>query len=219
MKPNRHAGAALAGSALLLVGGGAALAASGNGDRGTRCNERLAKIAEKRGVSVEQLQADLNARLLARIDAAEKAGRISSERAAALRARVSGRSLCAGRHHVRARIAVRGMLRAAAEFLGLDRTELRAQLPGSSLAGLAQKQDKSVSELEAALVAPAKERLARAVASGNIRQAHANAALDRLESAAERLATRVFPPSSSSSKARSARRALWQALRPFLVSS
>jgi hypothetical protein len=194
MRPNRHAGAALAGSVLLLVGGGGALAASGDGDRATRCDERLAKIAEERGVSVEQLQAELKTRLLARIDAAEKARRISSKRAVALRARVSGGSLCVGRHHVRARIAVRGMLRAAAEFLWLGRTELRAQLPGSSLAGLAQKQGKSVSELEDAMAAPAKERLARAVASGTITQARADATLDRLETAAERLAAKVFPP-------------------------
>jgi hypothetical protein len=194
MSRSRHAGAVLAGSALLLVGGGGALAAAGGGERATRCDERLAKIAEERGVSVEQLQAELKTRLLARIDAAEKAGRISSERAVALRARVSGGSLCAGRHHVRARIAVRGMLRAAAEFLGLEPAELRAQLPGSSLAGLAQKQGKSVSELEDAMAAPAKERLARAVASGTITQARADAALDRLETAAERLAAKVFPP-------------------------
>jgi hypothetical protein len=195
MRLNRHAAGALTGSALLLVGGGAALAAAGDGGRGTRCDQRLAKIAEKRGVSVEQLQADLKARLLARIDAEEKAGRISSERAAALRTRVSEGTLCAGRHHVRARIAVRGMLRAAADFLGLDREELRAQLPGNSLVGLAETQGKSVSALEAAMIAPAKERLAKAVTNGKITQARADAALKRLESAAERLATKVFPTS------------------------
>ena len=195
MRLNRHAAGAITASALLLVGGGAALAAAGDGDRGTRCDQRLAKIAEKRGVSVEQLQADLKARLLARIDAAEKAGRISSERAATLRTRVSEGTLCAGRHHVRARIAVRGMLRAAADFLGLDREELRAQLPGNSLAGLAEKQGKSVSALEAAMIAPAKERLAKAVTNGTITQARADVALARLERAAERLATKVFPTS------------------------
>jgi len=195
MRLNRHAAGAITASALLLVGGGAALAAAGAGDRGTRCDQRLAKIAEKRGVSVEQLQADLKARLLARIDAAEKAGRISSERAATLRTRVSEGTLCAGRHHVRARIAVRGMLRAAADFLGLDREELRAQLPGNSLAGLAEKQGKSVSALEAAMIAPAKERLAKAVTNGTITQARADVALARLERAAERLATKVFPTS------------------------
>ncbi len=193
MRRNRHAAAALAGSALLLVGGGAALAASGDGDRGTRCDERLAKIAEKRGVTVEQLQADLKARLLARVDAAEKAGRISPERAAALRTRVSEGSLCGGRRHVKVRIAVRGMMRGAASFLGLDRAELRSQLPGTSLAGLAQKQGKSVAALEAAMVAPAKTRLAKAVANGRITQARADTALERLAKAADRLATKVFP--------------------------
>jgi hypothetical protein len=193
MRLNRQAAAALAGSAVLLVGGGAALAASGDGSRGTRCDERLAKIAERRGVTVEQLQTDLKARLLARIDAAEKAGRISSERAAALRTRVSEGSLCGGRQHVRARIAVHGMVRAAAGFLGLDRAELRAQLPGNSLAVLAEKQRQSASALEAAMVAPAKARLAKAVANGRITQTRADLALERLEKAAERLAVKVFP--------------------------
>ena len=192
MRPNRQAAAALAGSAVLLVCGGAALAASGDGNRGIRCDERLGKIAQRRGVTVEQLQTDLKARLFARIDAAEKAGRISSERAAALRTRVSEGTLCGGRH-VRARIAVHGMVRAAADFLGIDRVELRAQLPGSSLAVLAEKQGKSVSALEGAMVAPAKARLATAVANGRITQTRADLALERLEKAAERLAAKVFP--------------------------
>ena len=85
------------------------------------------------------------------------------------------------------------MLSAASDFLRLDRAELRAQLPGSSLAALAEKQGKTVSALEAAMVAPAKARLAKAVANGRITQARADAALKRLETAAERLATKVFP--------------------------
>ncbi len=118
MRLNRHAVGVFAASAMLLVGGGAALAASGDGDRRRPCNERLAKIAEKRGVSVEQLKADAKARVLARIDAAEKAGRLSPERAASLRKRVEAANLCVAGKHVRARLAGRGMLRAAADFLG-----------------------------------------------------------------------------------------------------
>jgi hypothetical protein len=156
------------------------------------CQERLAKIAENRGVSVEQLQADIKARLVARIDAAEKAGRISSERAAQLRQRVSAGSLCGARQHVRARIAARSMLKAAADFLDLNREQLRAQLPGTSLAGLAQKQGKTASELEAAMVAPAKARLAKAVADEKLSQDRANEILAKLEQGAERLATHVF---------------------------
>ena len=163
MMINRYAAATLVGAGALLIGGGVAVAGPGDGDRGARCDERLAKIAEERGVSVEQLEADIEARLLARIDAAEKAGRISSERATKLRERVSEGNLCQGARHARGRIAARGMMRAAAEFLGLDREELREQLPGNSLADLAKKQGKSVDALKAAMVAPAKERLAKAV--------------------------------------------------------
>ena len=193
MRMNRHVVGAFVASALLLVGGGAALAASGDGDRSARCEERLAKAAEKRGVSVEQLQADMEARLLARIDAAEKAGRISPERAARLHERVADASLCGARKHARARFAVRGMVKAAAAFLGLDRAELKAQLPGNSLAGLAEKQGKSTESLMAAMVAPAKARLAKAVADGKVTQARATMAAERLDKLAERLAMKVFP--------------------------
>jgi hypothetical protein len=85
------------------------------------------------------------------------------------------------------------MLHAAARFLGLDREELREQLPGTSLAALAEKQGKSVSALEAAMVAPAKHRLAKAVADGKLTQARADAVLERLEAAADSLAHHVFP--------------------------
>lgn len=189
---NRYAAGALAAAAMLLVGGGAALAAAGDGDRGARCEERLVRAAEKRGVSVEQLTADVKARLLARIETAEEAGRISSERAARLRERVTEANLCGARKHVQARFAARGMVRAAAEFLSLDRADLRAQLPGNSLAGLAEKQGKSVAALKAAMVAPAKERLAKAVADDKVTQTRADMALAKLEQLADRLANKVF---------------------------
>jgi hypothetical protein len=125
----------------------------------------------------------------ARIDAAERTGRISPERADRLRERVQ--DVCEA--HPRARLAAFGMVRAAAEFLGLDRGELREQLPGTSLAALAAKQGKSVAALEAAMVAPAKARLAKAVASGRITQARADRVQERLEALAHRVATKVFP--------------------------
>ena len=193
MRLNRHTVGALAATGAVLVGAGAALAASPDtADRSSRCDARVARIAERRGVTVEQLTADVKARLLARIDAAEKAGRIGAERAAKLRERVSEGRFCGARHHAQAWVALHGMLRAAATFLGLDREELRERLPGTSLAALAEKQGKSVSALEAAMVAPAKQRLAKAVADGKLTQARADAVLERLENAADRLANRVF---------------------------
>jgi hypothetical protein len=193
MQINRYAAGAAVVAGALLIGSGVAVAGPGDGDRGGRCEQRLERIAEKRGVSVAQLQADVKARLLARIDAAEKAGKLSTEHAAKLRARVSEGYLCQGARHAPKRIAARGMLRAAAEFLGLDREELREQLPGNSLASLATKQGKSVDALEAAMVAPAKDRLAKAVASGRISQARANELGAKLEMLAEKLAAKTFP--------------------------
>ncbi len=85
------------------------------------------------------------------------------------------------------------MLGAAARFLELDRKELRAQLPGTSLAALAAKQGKSVEALEQAMLARAKARLAKAVQAGRFSQARADRVLDRLERFVDRLAARTFP--------------------------
>jgi hypothetical protein len=188
---DRNAVAALAGAAALLVSGGTALAGGGGSeDRSTRCEERLARIAERRGTTVAELEAQVKARLLAGIDAAEKAGRITSEQATRLRQRIAAASLCPGKRVI---VRHRGLLAAAAEYLGLTRAELRAQLPGTSLAALAQTEGKSVEELKAAMLAPAQERLASAVASGRVSQARAARALERLERLVDRLVARTFP--------------------------
>jgi hypothetical protein len=199
MRWNRTAVAAIAGGAALLVGGGTALAgqndaARGPQDRAARCQELVAKIAEKRGVTVEQLQAEIKAKLTARVDAALAAGRISAEQAAKLEERIANGELCKRAGAVKAKPAKRrGMLAAAAAFLGLDRAALRAQLPGSSLASLAQKQGKSVEALVDAMVAPAAERLEAKVAAGKLREQRADRILERLERLAGRLAARVVP--------------------------
>jgi hypothetical protein len=85
------------------------------------------------------------------------------------------------------------MMGAAAKFLGLDREELRKQLPGTSLAGLAEKQGKKVADLKSAMLAPAKERLAKAVADDHITQARADEVLEKLEMLADKLAAKIFP--------------------------
>lgn len=190
VRVDRYKVGALVGATTMLVGGSAALAGNGKGQE--RCEARLAKIAEKKGVSVDALKAGMQSKLLARIEAAVQAGKISPERAAALKQRVAEGNLCRV-GHVRKHMAARGMMRAAAEFLGLSKEQLKAQLPGTSLAALAQKQSKSVDALKAAMVAPAKERLAKAVANGKIAQAKADAALAKLEQQATKLAEKVFP--------------------------
>jgi hypothetical protein len=205
VKFNRYAIGALVATTALLVGGGAALAGNGKGGEGKRqerCEAKLAKIAEKKGVSVEQLQADAKTKLLAAIDAAEQAGKITGAQAEMKRQAVSEASLCKLGYGKKAAMlkkamkgkrARKGMLGAAAAFLGLDRAALKEQLPGNSLAGLTQQQGKSVDALKAAMVAPAKQRLEKAVANGKITQARADAAFAKLQQQAAKLAEKVFP--------------------------
>ena len=192
MRVNRIAAAAITGAAVVLVGGGTALAGqSGDDDRSARCEERVAKLAERRGVSVADLETRIKAKLSARVDAALEAGTLAPERAARLKARIADVSLCKGAH-IGAKLGIRELLRSAAEFLGLTRTELRAELSGASLSALALEQGKSVQNLKAALLAPAKARLAKAVEAGRITRAQANRRLEQLERRIERLVSRTF---------------------------
>lgn len=195
MSVNRSFVVAVVGIVALIASAGAALAAAsaGRDDRAARCDARLAKAAERRGISAEQLEARIEARRLARVDAALRAGRISPQRAAALRARISTRELCTRPPLVRIALAHRPLLRAAAGYLDLRPGELRAQLPGTSLAALAQARGRSVEGLEAAMLAPAQARLARAVATGRLAQARADRMLSRLEQRIDRLVQRIFP--------------------------
>ncbi|MDH5280395.1 MAG: hypothetical protein OEW52_04500, partial [Thermoleophilia bacterium] len=87
----------------------------------------------------------------------------------------------------------RGMIHSAAKFLELDRAALKEQLPGNSLAGLATKQGKDVAELKAAMLAPAKKRLAQAVDAEKMTQAQANERLAKLEMLVDKLAAKTFP--------------------------
>jgi hypothetical protein len=196
MRLDRTVLGALAGAAALVAGGGSALAgpAGDSSQREARCDERLARIAERRGVSVAELEAQIKARMTARVEKALQAGRIDAARAARLIERIAKADLCnAGARIAKTHHAKHGMLRAAAAYLGLTKAELRAQLPGTSLAALAQKQGKSVEGLETAMLAPAKAKLAKAVDAGRIPQVRADRILDRLEALAERLVRKTFP--------------------------
>ena len=192
MSTNRYVAAAATGAAALLFGGGAAFAGQNAEDKGARCEARLGKIAEKQGLTVAEVETKVRARLTAKVDAALQSGRVSSERAAMLKERIAEGSLCKG-HALRARLGRHRLLAAAAEFLGLDRAELRDALPGTSLSALAEKQGKSVAGLKAALLAPVEARLAKAVEMKRISQERADRLLERLENRVDRLAARTFP--------------------------
>jgi hypothetical protein len=183
---------ALLSAGVLLLGAGAAAAGNGPGAQ-QRCQALLAKIAEKRGVSVEQLQATLKARLLARIDAAEKAGRITAAQATKARAAVEQGRLCRGARPGKGVHAARGMLAAAAGYLALSGDQLRAELrSGKSLKEIVVDKGKTVTALKAAMLAPATAKLDTAVANGRITPQQRTNALVLLGKLADRLIEKNF---------------------------
>ncbi|MBA3375122.1 MAG: hypothetical protein H0U00_04815 [Actinobacteria bacterium] len=196
MRTNRYVAAAATGAAALLIGGGAAFAGQSADDKGARCEARLAKIAEKQGMTVVQVEAKIKERLTARVDAAQQSGRVTSERAAMLKERIAAGSLCqGGAHALKAKHRRHRLLAAAAKFLGLNRAELKAALPGTSLGALAEKQGKSVAGLKPAMLAPVETKVAKAVETNRITQERADMLLDRIEDRIDRLVARVFPTS------------------------
>jgi len=96
-----------------------------------------------------------------------------------------------------ARIAVGLVLRkAAADYLGLTVAQLRQQLPGHSLADLANAQSaqgKSAQGLEDAMVAAVQAKLAKAVSNHRLSQARADKILANVQSHVGDVVNKVHP--------------------------
>jgi hypothetical protein len=185
--------------AALVLGAGAtgALAA----DRPSLGDE----IAAQLGVSPEKFRAAVKAALVARVDAAVAAGKLTPEQGARLKERIAHatglglgarRAFAEKRQVFGDRLAKSARRRGpAAEYLGMTREALRAELrKGQSLAQIARARGKSVDGPVAAVVAPVKERLAKAVASKRLTQQRADALLERITERVERLVQRSFAP-------------------------
>lgn len=182
------------GAALVVVGGGAALAAA----QGTPAQESRAVLedaAKELGVDSQKLADALEQALGNRVDEAVAAGRLTEEQGEALKARIDSgevplfglRGAGPGSHGPR---HARGVaLDAAASYLGLTQAELREELrSGTSLAQLARAEGRPVAGLVDALVAAAKTRLDEAVEAGRLAAGQRDDMLETLEA---RIAERV----------------------------
>jgi hypothetical protein len=143
------------------------------------------------GIPPCKLSEALKKALIDLLAAAVAAGRLSKAEGDAFKARIQSGEvpLFGGLHGGPGHGGFFGNLDAAASYLGLTESELRAQLQGGkSLAKITRDQGKSVDGLVDALVAAAKEKLDAAVAAGRITKAEENSVLADLR---ERIASRV----------------------------
>ena len=114
-----------------------------------------------------------------------------------------------------AKVQQRGVLPAAAAYLGVTPVALRAELrSGKSLAQIATAKGKSVDGLKAALVAAIKTRVDAAKASGKLTAARADRLLQRAPQLVERLVNAT--PRARAIRARAARGGLLKAAATYL---
>ncbi len=189
---------AVLGAVVLLGAGGAAVAQTRSDDFAAERQAFLDDVAERLGVTPDELEQAFKDARLARIDQALADGKITEDEARRMKESVEsgtgrlfggpGRGFD-GPHH---RWSGPGggafhheppaFFGAAADYLGLTDAELRnALMEGESLADLAEAQDKSVDGLEDAIVESFSKQLDEAVAAGRITAEQKTEILDRFE--------------------------------------
>ena len=120
-----------------------------------------------------------------------------------------------GKSSPKAAKAQRGLLQAAATYLGVTPAALRTELrSGKSLAQVATAEGKSVDGLKAALVAAIKTKVDAAKAAGKLDAARAARLLDRAPRLVERMVN--AKPRARAQRARAARGGLLKAAATYL---
>jgi len=181
---------------LIVLGGSAgAIAATqtGTGQLAPSSQAYIEDLAGRLNVAPSTLSAAMKAALDDRIDAALAAGRITPDRAAALKARVADGGLAGARSPAPGR-GLRAGANAAEDYLGISAATLRSDLAsGKTLAQIASTTPgKTAGGLKAAVLARTKLRLDAAVASGAITSAQESARLARLSARLDVLLSRTW---------------------------
>lgn len=178
--------------AVLVLAGTAVGFVSAQTDSEVPGSDFVARLAEKLGISQEELQAAIDDTGLEIVDEAVAEGNLTEEQGDRIRDRIEsgdglfafggfGRGFALGLHvgHLAA------SLDDLADFMGMDADELRdAVADGQTLAEVAQAQGVSEDDLKAFLLDKYEERLAQTVEDGEITQEQAD---EKLESASDRI--------------------------------
>ena len=178
---------------LAIVAGGAVAANGLGSDRGDQ-QAIIDDAAERLGVSPEKLSTALRDAVAARIDAAVTAGDLTPEQGARLKQRsaegplpfgfadkqesagpvLGGEGFAFGIGGDEVRGGPPGDIDSAAEFLGLSREQLHAQLnSGKTLAEIAKAEGKPEAGLVDAMLAPLKAKVDAGVKAGDLTRAEA----------------------------------------------
>jgi hypothetical protein len=144
--------------------------------------------AQQLGVQPDELSDALKQALKNRVDAAVEEGRLTMEQAQRMKERIEtggapllGLGPAPEFRHKFDHAPAPGKLDGAARYLGMTQEELRRALDdGKTLAQVARDRNRSVEGLVDALVAPAEQKLARAVENGRLTEAEKREMLSRL---------------------------------------
>jgi lambda repressor-like predicted transcriptional regulator len=192
---------AAAGLAVVL-GGGAALAATGSSDP---ASDFLEDVAKRLGISEDKLEDAIKDATIARIDAAVAAGDITKDEGDALKERVRSGDVPAILPSFRGpglglgplghdgvfgpdRFAGTDLLDAAADYLGMSQADIREALrDGKSLADLAKDNGKSVEGLKKALRDEIRQAADQAVDDGALTRQQADRLVEKFSDAVNEL--------------------------------
>ena len=187
------AAVAVLGLATVAIGGAITSAQEGDGPIGTL----LAKVADKLGVSEEELQTAFDEARDETIDEKVAEGLLTEEQAERLKERAAEGGLLFPRpsgeegFHPRQGACQRGtglVIEAAAQVLDMPKEELLDELKdGNSLAKVAEDQGMSVEEFEAALLEQVKLQLDEMVADDTIAQVLADRIYEGIEDRIDRI--------------------------------
>jgi hypothetical protein len=203
----RHAAKRLQVNAFILRQSAKALDLKGKALAKELKGTTLAAVITAHGKNVAEVQAAIVAAFTAKLDARVKAQKLTQTKADAqlnrfqqhlakfLNHEFKGKPKAGAAAGRAARIAVGAVLRkAAADYLGLSRAELRQQLAGHSLAQLAEAQSaqgKSVQGLEDAMVAAVTAKLNAAVTNGRLSQTRADKVLAKVQAHIDAIVNKV----------------------------
>jgi ribosomal protein S20 len=203
--PSTDASAKAAGHGVRAIRGAAKVAADTIGvsvadlQTAVKDGKTVAEVATAHNVTPQTVVTAIVTAANKRIDAAVTAGKLSTERATKLKARVPKfadafvNHTKASVHRSRHRRAAGATLQDAASFIGVTVEGLRGDLAkGESIADVATAHGKDVTALEAKLVSDASTLLDKAVAAGKLKAEAATRIKARLPQRIDRLVHHQF---------------------------